>query len=132
LTEWRQSPPSPTPLDPTIKLADNDMNSWGWTKPGSAQVPLPAGRYTLFRVAFTARNAVQRAGGQVVFGRLAGRAEIWLDGRRVAAKSDPGMGRVAIPLPPGGAEHTLTLLFDAPQGGLPFGVVGAVSVETIP
>jgi len=132
LTEWRQSPPSPTSLDPTVKLADNDMNSWGWTKPGSAQAPLPAGRYTLFRVAFNPRSAVVRAGGQVVFARLAGRAEIWLDDRRVATKSDPGVGRLAIPLPPGGSEHTLTLLFDAPEGGPPFGVVGAVSVETIP
>ena len=132
LTEWRQSPPSRAALDPTVKLADNDMNSWGWTKPGSAQVPPPGGRYTLFRVAFTPRRAVQRAGGQVVFGRLAGRAEIWLDDRRVATKSDPAVGRVVIPLPPGDAQHTLTLLFDAPEGGSPFGVVGAVSVETIP
>ena len=129
LTEWRQSPATPDRPDPTVKLADNDMNSWGWTKPGAAQRPLPTGRYTVFRVAFAPRRAVQRRGGQVVFSRLAGTVEIWLDDRRVAVKSDPGEARIAIALPPGPGEHTLALLFDAPPGGLPFGVAGGVSVE---
>jgi beta-galactosidase len=129
LTEWRQSPATPDRPDPTVKLADNDMNSWGWTKPGAAQRPLPTGRYTVFRVAFAPRRAVQRRGGQVVFSCLAGTVEIWLDDRRVAVKSDPGEARIAIALPPGPGEHTLALLFDAPPGGLPFGVAGGVSVE---
>jgi beta-galactosidase len=130
LTEWRQSPATPERPDPTAKLADNDMNSWGWTKPGGAQQPLPAGRYTVFRVAFTPRAAVQRGGGRVVFSRLAGAVEIWLDDRRVAVKSDTGMARVAIALPPGTGEHTLVLVFNAPAGGPPFGVAGGVNVET--
>jgi beta-galactosidase len=129
LTEWRQSPATPERPDPTVKLADNDMNSWGWTKPGAAQRPVPTGRYTLFRVAFMPRVAVQRRGGQVVFSRLAGPVEVWLDDRQVAVKADPGTARLAIDLPPGAREHTLVLVFDAPPGGPPFGVAGGVSVE---
>jgi beta-galactosidase len=129
LTEWRQSPATPDRPDPMIKLADNDMNSWGWTKPGAAQRPVPSGRYTLMRVAFTPRNAVQRRGGQVVFSSLAGLAEVWLDDRRVAVKADGGIGRLAIVLPAGKGTHTLTVLFDAPLGGPPFGISGGVSVE---
>jgi beta-galactosidase len=129
LTEWRQSPATPDRPDPTIKLADNDMNSWGWTKPGAAQRPIPSGRYTLLRVAFTPRSLVQRQGGQVVFSSLAGPAEVWLDDRRVAVKADRGIGRLAIVLPPGEGKHTLTVLFDAPLGGPPFGISGSVSVE---
>jgi beta-galactosidase len=129
LTEWRQSPSSPTPPDPTLKLADNDMNSWGWTKPGSSQVPSPAGRYCLFRVEFRPRKAVTRTGGRIVFGRLAGRAQVWLDDRLVATKTDPGVGLVAIDLPAGDRDHVLAVLFDAPEGGAPFGIAGAVKVE---
>jgi beta-galactosidase len=128
LTEWRQSPATPTPPDPTAKLADNDMNSWGWTKPGAAQQPVPAGRYTVFRVAFTPRSAVQRRGGQIVFSRLAGPAEVWLDDHRIAVKPDAGVARLAIALPPGAGDHTLALVFDAPAGGAPFGIAGGVSV----
>jgi len=129
LTEWRQSPSGPTRPDPTLKLADNDMNSWGWTKPGSSQTPSPAGRYCLFRVEFEPRKAVARAGGRIVFGRLAGRAEVWLDDRLVATKTDPGVGLIAISLPPGDVNHVLAVLFDAPEGGAPFGIAGAVKVE---
>jgi len=131
LTEWRQSPSGPDRPDPTLKLADNDMNSWGWTKPGSAQTPSPAGRYCLFRVAFTPRKAVARAGGRIVFGRLAGRAEVWLDDRLVATKTDLGVGMVVINLAPGDTEHVLAVLFDAPEGGAPFGIAGAVKVEPV-
>jgi beta-galactosidase len=132
LTEWRQSPATAIRPDPTMKLADNDMNSWGWTKPGTAQRPIPGGRYTVLRLAFTPRSSVQRRGGQVVFSRLAGPAEVWLDDRRVAVKSQAGVDRLAIALPPGGGEHTLSLLFDAPLGGPPFGMPGGVSVEPNP
>jgi beta-galactosidase len=108
------------------------MNSWGWTKPGSAQSPQPGGRYTLFRVAFTPRGGVQRTGGEIVFARLAGRVDIWLDDRLKATKTDPGTGRLALALPPGARDHQITLLFDAPLGGPPFGIAGGVSVEPKP
>jgi len=64
-----------------------------------------------------------------VFGRLAGRAEVWLDDRLVATKTDPGVGLVAVNLAPGDREHVLAVLFDAPAGGAPFGIAGAVKVE---
>lgn len=129
LTEWRTSPASAERPDPNEALVEGDMNSWGWLKPGSTQAPLPDGRYCRFRVAFQARANIRRQGGQLVFGRLAGRAEIWLDGRLVATKADPAMGRIAIPLPPGEGDHVLTLLFDAPAGSPPFGIAGTVTVQ---
>jgi hypothetical protein len=36
-----------------------------------------------------------------------------------------------IALPPGDRDHTLVLLFDAPVGGPPFGIAGAVKVEPL-
>jgi beta-galactosidase len=131
LTEWRQSPSTPTRPDPKEKLADDDMNSWGWTKPGDTQTPVPSGRYCRFRVVFRPRAAVAQAGGRIVFGRVGGRAEVWLDDQLVATKTDTGVGRVVIALPPGDRDHTLVLLFDAPVGGPPFGIAGAVKVEPL-
>jgi beta-galactosidase len=130
LTEWRTSPASADRPDPNEALVEGDMNSWGWLKPGSTQPPLPGGRYCRFRVAFRARAHVRRDGGRIVFGRLGGRAEIWLDGSRAAIKADPGIGRVVLPLPPGDRDHVVTILFDAPAGSPPFGIAGTVDVET--
>ncbi len=67
-----------------------------------------------------------------MFGRLAGPAEIWLDDKLVATKTDPGVGTVAVGLPPGDVNHVLAVLFDAPAGGPAFGIAGAVKVEPAP
>lgn len=129
LTEWRQSPGSQVRPDPNEKLAENDMNSWGWSKPGSTENPLPDGRYCRFRVAFVPWRAVRAKGGRLVFGRLAGCAEIWLDGMLAKSKTDPGIDRIDVLLPAGDREHVVTVLFDAPAGSPAFGIAGTVTVE---
>ena len=130
LTEWRQSPASATPPDPLQVLTDDDMNSWSWTKPGSAQNPVPGLRYSCFRIVFTPRAAVARSGGRIVFGRLEGPVEIRLDGNLVSVKTDPGPARVVVTLPGGAIEHRLALSFDAPA--VPFGIAGVVKVTGPP
>jgi beta-galactosidase len=80
---------------PGQKLAEGDMNSWAWTKPGATQPSDPAARWVLLHVSFTPRRAVAAAGGTLRFASLAGRAEIWLDGARIAVKDDPAPARCA-------------------------------------
>jgi beta-galactosidase len=131
LTEWRTSPPSVARPDPREAVAEGDMNSWGWLKPGSAQPPYGDGRYYRFQVSFTPRATIRRDGGQLVFGRLAGRAEIWLDGALAVRKASEGVERVLVPLPAAAGNRMVTVLFYAPVGSPPFGIAGAVKVEPL-
>jgi beta-galactosidase len=129
LTEWRTSPPSVNRPDMGERVADGDMNSWGWLKPGSTQAPYGRGRYYRFQVAFTPRPAIRDAGGLLVFGRLVGRSEIWIDGTLVLRKDDPRSQRVSVPFAGGPGSRVVTVLFDAPAGSAPYGIAGSVKVE---
>lgn len=132
LTEWRTSPPGIDRPDMREEVSRGDMNSWGWLKPGATQSPSDAGRFYRFQVGFTPRAAIERAGGRLVFGRLAGRAEIWLDGQLMVRKESAALDRVVVPLPARPGRRVVTLLFEAPPGSPPYGIAGAVRVELVP
>lgn len=36
---WRSSPVGPAPVDPNLRAAGTDMNSWGWITPGAPAKP---------------------------------------------------------------------------------------------
>lgn len=135
LTEWRQAPASAQRPVPGHKLAEGDMNSWAWTKPGATQPADPAARWVLMHVSFTPRRAVAAAGGTLRFANLAGRAEIWLDGARIAVKNDPAPGPLSLPFPSGIGERQLDVLFDTlgnpDHSGARFGVAGTVSLAPL-
>ncbi|PTS75437.1 hypothetical protein DBR17_15835 [Sphingomonas sp. HMWF008] len=128
LTEWRQAPPSATLPDLDRPIADGDMNSWAWLKPGSTESGNADARYILFRVAFTPRRNVAATGGRIIFAAIAGPVRIWLDGRLVHTKTDPATTRVILPLPAGTRDHVLQLLFDTGGRAIPFGLAGTVTI----
>ncbi len=128
LTEWRQAPPSATPPDLRHAVADDDMNSWAWLKPGSTQVASPRTPYIQLRTTFTARQAIASSGGTIVFAALAGRAQIWIDGRLVHTKTGHATERCVTPLPAGSADHLVQIVFDTQGGSAPFGLAGTVTV----
>ncbi|MEH3046958.1 beta-galactosidase GalA [Sphingomonas adhaesiva] len=128
LTEWRQAPASATPPDIARPIAEGDMNSWAWLKPGSVETGDPAARYVLMHTDFVPRRHVAATGGQLVFAALAGAAQLWIDGRLVHRKTDPAARRVELPFPSGAASRTLRLLFDTGGQAIPFGLAGSVTV----
>ncbi|MET3471377.1 beta-galactosidase [Novosphingobium sp. 1529] len=128
LTEWRQAPASAQRPVPGQRLGDGDMNSWAWTKPGATQPTDPAAPWVLLHLAFTPRRAVAAKGGTLRFASVVGRAEIWLDGVRVALKADPAPAPLAIPLPPGSGERLLDVLFDNRAAPGRCGLAGMVSL----
>lgn len=128
LTEWRQAPASDTPPDLFRPIAEGDMNSWAWVKPGAVETGSATARYVLFRTSFVPRRRVAASGGRIVFAALAGPASIWIDGRLAARKDDPGTHRLEVPLPPGDAAHTVQILFDTAGRAIPFGLPGSVTV----
>ena len=127
LTEWRQAPPSATLPDFDRPIAEGDMNSWAWLKPGSTETGSVDARYILFRVGFTPRRTIASAGGAIVFAAIAGPAQIWLDGRLVHTKTDPATTRVIVPLPAGLGDHVLQVLFDTGGRAIAFGLAGTVT-----
>lgn len=129
INDWRTAPPAATRPEPVRPFQDADLKDWGWTSPGVARAPEGEGRYNLFLTRFTPRPDIARKGGRLVFGMLAGAAEVWLDDRQVAIKADAAPARLAIPLPPGGGEHKLVVLFDAPPEAGRYGLAGQVKLE---
>ena len=116
LEGWRQSPASPDKPDPMRKPIDSDMNSWLWLGTGQIEAAQGEGNWISLRATFVARRRVQANGGILRFGGIVGRAEIWLDGRKVAEK----LGFVEAPLdvtvPAGSEEHVVTLLVESRPG----------------
>jgi beta-galactosidase len=130
LSDWRVSPVARVRPDPLVKPADNDMNSWTWAKPGPLQDADPAGGFVLYRLAFTPRGTVRRAGGKLVFGRLTGPAEVYVDGVKVAAKTDAAPGALTAPLAAKDGERTVAVLMTVAPGEA-FGMSAPVIVEEL-
>jgi beta-galactosidase len=127
LSDWRVSPVAPARPDPSTKPDDHDMNSWTWARPGLLQDAVPEGGFALYRATFTPRGMVRRGGGRLLFSRLSGPAEIYVDGVKVAARTDPGPGALTAPLPAKEGERTVAVLMPVPPGE-PFGMSASVIV----
>ncbi|WP_427967904.1 beta-galactosidase GalA [Altererythrobacter sp.] len=116
LEGWRQSPASRDKPDPMRKPVDSDMNSWLWLGTGQIEAAQGEGNWISLRATFVARRHVQTNGGTLRFGGIVGRAEIWLDGRKVAAKPEFAEAPLELALPAGEEEHVVTLLVESRPG----------------
>jgi beta-galactosidase len=113
---WRQSPTFLGKPDPNMKPADTDMNSWLWLGAGELHAAPEEKRWIVLRTSFTPRRRAQARGGTLTFGGIIGRAELWLDGKRVADKPGYGEAAMSVPLSPGSAERIVTLLVENEPG----------------
>lgn len=116
LEGWRQSPASTEKPDPMRKPVDSDMNSWLWLGTGQVEAAQGEGNWISLRSTFVARRRTQTNGGTLRFGGVIGKAEIWLDGRKVAEKADYREAPMDIAVPPGNGEHIVTLLVECEPG----------------
>jgi beta-galactosidase len=124
---WRISPAQAERPDPNLMLADNDMNSWGWGEPPMKQEP-DALRWRTYRAPLHLRADRNDGRARLVFREIVGRAEVWLDGVKLAEKTAAEPGPLALPLAKGGRQRTLTVLVES-QPGQASGLVGPVLVE---
>ena len=95
------------------------MNTWAAVTAGNLQ-KIPAGQWALYRAHFTPWRAIATQGGELSLASLSGRAEIWLDGVKVAEKTNPAPGPVVIAFPPKEGRRVLTLVVQSAddQAGL--------------
>lgn len=127
---WRAAPAQAARPDPAVEMADADMNSWAAVAPGTLQ-RAGAGEWILYRASFTPWRAIATDGGRIDFGSLTGIGEIWLDGRKIAAKTEAASAPLSVALPPGAGRRVVTLLLrSAPDG--PIGLAGAVTITRKP
>ena len=127
LLGWRVSPAFAQRPDPNVKLAESDMNSWGWDEPPMRRGP-EAQPYRLYRTGVSVRADRNDGHGRLAFGAIAGRAEIWMDGVKIGEKTAAETAPFSVVLPKGAARRELTVLVQADPGQAS-GIVGRVVLE---
>lgn len=127
--DWRRSEAFVERPAETLASADNDNNSWAFLRSGT---PTPAASETgwrVYRARVTPWKRVAAEGGVLRFARIGGRAELWVDGRKLASKADAAPGELVAALPASTGQRTIALLVEAPAGA-PSGILGGVSITT--
>ena len=125
---WRRAPEQSGPIDPTLRPRDNDMNSWGWFRPG---VPFPAPDQDLHVLCATEVEAfakVRKTGGVLECLGLLGPCKLYVDGQQVAEKTDQGPGQLSAPFPAGDGKRWLSLVFRADVGH-EFGITDIIRIR---
>ncbi len=128
LSNWKRSPVTAERPDPMLAMGNTDMNTWSNYAPGEL-IPLTDGRFAIFRIQFTPHQATREAGGQILLRDVVGRAEIWLDGERVATKTDEAGRSLTLPLAAGAGPHTLSVVIETTATGAPAGLGGIATIE---
>lgn len=127
LLSWRVSPAFTTRPDPNVVLAESDMNSWGWDEPPIRRGP-EAPAFRLYRSGFPVRDDRNDGRARLVFGTIAGKAEVWVDGVQLGTKSTPEAAPFEVLLPKGSKQRQVTVLVEA-QPGQASGLWGRVVLE---
>ncbi|UZK64691.1 beta-galactosidase GalA [Sphingomonas sp. M1-B02] len=116
LSSWQRAPFTEARPDPNAQMASDDRYATMRGRSGRLEGPSGTGRWNAYRVQFRPQARVRTRGGVLVFTQLVGRAEIWLDGVKVAEKRDPAPAALEVTLPTGQAERTLAVLVEAEPG----------------
>ena len=124
---WRRSPLLPAKPEPGLAPADGDNNSWAFVRNGTATAPEPQAGWQVYRARVTPPKAVAAKGGRIVFAAVAGRADLWVDGVRLASKADAASGPLSAVLPPASGERTIVLIVQT-TANAPSGIGGSVTI----
>jgi len=127
LRDWRRSPPMAEHPAPDFAPADRDNNSWDFLQAGTPTPPGVGGRYRLYATTFTPRRRVAAEGGMISFASIGGRAELWIDGVRIAMKGETPPGPLQAKLTPGKDARRVALIIEADPAA-PSGLLGRVAV----
>lgn len=112
ISNWRLSPVSLKRPDPLQNVSRDDMNSWPVVKPGR-KLTIEPKCWAIWRAEFTPWQSIQQKGGRVVLSRVFGVAEVYLDGVKVATKTDASVGDIGFILPPLQKPRVLVVLLQA-------------------
>lgn len=127
LSAWRMSPVTATKPDATIRLEDNDMNSWLPVQPGEL-ASFNDGTFALFNTSFTLNEIEGKPTGSIVMRRVSGKAEVWLNDKLVATKNEANTGDMRFAFPSQNGKYKLVVLIES-EKGKKAGLGGPVTVQ---
>jgi beta-galactosidase len=130
LDGWRSSPLSPTPVDPSLRPAGTDMNSWGWVTPGTRAKAAEQTGYMLYATDVRAFARVRKHGGRLELLEVTGPCQVYIDGRKVAEKTTGAPGPLRVAFPAGEAVSRLSVLCPL-TAGQPHGLSGVVRLLSV-
>ncbi|PSJ39845.1 beta-galactosidase GalA [Allosphingosinicella deserti] len=125
--EWRRSPRLIERPAPTLAPPDGDNNSWDLVRSGLATPAEAQAGWRVYRSRVMPWKKVATRGGTLHFDGVGGRAELWVDGVKLASKQDAGPAPLTAGLPAGPGARTIVLIVEAPAGGAS-GLLGAVAI----
>jgi beta-galactosidase len=127
---WRSSPLSPAPIDPDLRPAGTDMNSWGWITPGSGARPAGQTGYVLYAADGAAFSRMRKRGGILEFVEVTGRCQVFIDGRKAGEKTTEAPAPLRVPFPAGTVKFRLSVLCPL-TAGQAHGLSGAVRILSV-
>ena len=117
LGAWQRMPWQAEKPDPNFTPNDNDRFAQNVARPGRLDGPSNAGRWIAYHIVkFRPQARVRKEGGVIAFTEIVGRAEVWLDGKKVADKTDFAPAPLNVPVAAGEQERHLTVLVQAEEG----------------
>jgi beta-galactosidase len=122
---WRSSPLSATPIDPNLRPAGTDMNSWGWITPGAGAKPAERTGYVLYAADAWAFARVRKHGGTLEFVEVTGPCQVFIDGKKAGEKTTAAPAPLRIPFPAVDTRFHLSVLCPV-TAGQPHGLSGVV------
>jgi beta-galactosidase len=130
IREWRRSPAFAARPDPSLAPIDGDNNSWAFVRSGTPVQAAAEGRWRLYRASVTPWRRIGAEGGTIRFASIAGKAELWVDGRRLASKAGAETGPLEAALPAGSGARQIVLVVEAAAEGVS-GILGGVAMEPL-
>ena len=125
---WRRAPEQTTPMDANLRPGDNDMNSWGWFRAGVPFAAPANDAYVLCAAEVEPYAKIRKVGGTIECLGLLGPCSLYIDGRKVAEKTNAGKDRLSAALPPGDGKRWLAVIFAA-KAGQAFGFTDVVRIR---
>ena len=110
------------------RIADNDMNTWEAINAGNALL-LKNAKYVIWRNAFKLAEPYQKAGGIVLFKKVAGKAEVWLNRKLLGKKNTVNERDFKVEFPPMQEDCELRVLLHS-SANTHVGLKGMVTIQS--
>jgi beta-galactosidase len=117
LGNWRIAPASARRPDPASNPSESDLQVWGWGQQAPATLDAEkGGQFNLFRTSFTPRKNLWDGNAHLRFKRIAGKAEVWLDGQLAGTKTSFAPAEWRVRLPAGQGARQITVIIEREAG----------------
>ncbi len=116
VTEWRRTALLKDAPDGRTIYPDKAWRALSYVRTGRLEEPAASHGYFLIQGHFEARRDVASRGGTLHLAGVTGRGEIWVDGVRVATKSNAAPAPISVPIPAEAGQRVVTIILKADAG----------------